>query len=87
MCAAKRGTPRKKKARLVILGENLRRKRLEAGLTQKQLGQLVGVKPQAISNYERVEMIGVLPATAARYAAVLRCAVTELTKIIEEKVA
>lgn len=37
------------------LGENIRQARLELGMTQEQLGQLLGMAPQTVSKWEREE--------------------------------
>lgn len=38
---------------MTTIGENIRRLRIEAGLTQEELARAVGVVKQAIGNYER----------------------------------
>jgi transcriptional regulator with XRE-family HTH domain len=41
------------KSKLAPLHQYLREKRLAAGLTQRDLGNLLGYKPQFITNWER----------------------------------
>lgn len=52
-------------------GEALRRRRLAAGLSQKKLGRIVGIKKQTISRYENSHCE---PRPVCRYA--LRCALS-----------
>jgi transcriptional regulator with XRE-family HTH domain len=40
-------------ARLALFGARLRRARVEAGLTQRQVGEHIGVAQTEVSNYER----------------------------------
>lgn len=42
---------------MTTFGERLRSMRTEAGITQKELSELVGCVPQAISQYERGEYV------------------------------
>lgn len=59
------------------LGENIRRERLALGMTQEQLGQLLGMAPQTVSKWEREESMpdaALLPPLADA----LRCSLDRL---------
>ena len=63
----------------MTLGENIYRRRLEARLTQEELGLMVGVSQEMICKIERGRKLPSLPLGNA-IAEVLGCTVDELLK-------
>lgn len=70
--------------RLIINGQVLKRKRLEAVLTPEQLGTKAGLTASSIYHMESSGERSTNPKTAQKLAKALRCRVTELTYVTEQ---
>lgn len=69
------------------IGQKIREARLARGLTQQELGELVGVKASAINKYEKGRVVNIKRSTLQKIAKVLNIRPSELlfTEVEEKK--
>lgn len=60
------------------LGQKIRKARLERGLTQQELGNLVGVQKSAIAKYENGRVVNIKRSTLQKIASALEIRPSEL---------
>lgn len=60
------------------LGQKIRKARLERGLTQQELGDLVGVQKSAIAKYENGRVVNIKRSTLQKIASALEIRPSEL---------
>lgn len=60
------------------LGQKIRKARLERGLTQQELGDLVGVQKSAIAKYENGRVVNIKRSTIQKIASALELRPSEL---------
>lgn len=60
------------------LGQKIKKARLERGLTQQQLGDMVGVQKSAIAKYENGRVVNIKRSTLQKIASALEIAPSEL---------
>ena len=65
------------------MGEKIREARLNKGMTQEELGQLIGVQKSAIAKYENGRVVNIKRSTLKKISEILDLRPTEL--IFEEK--
>ncbi len=65
-------------------GEKIKQLRTQKGLSQEELGSLVGVKKAAINKYEKGNVINLKRSTIARLALILETSATYLLGFDEE---
>ena len=62
----------------VEIGQKIRKARLERGLTQQELGNLVGVQKSAIAKYENGKVVNIKRSTLQKIASALNIRPSEL---------
>ena len=69
------------------IGQKIKKARLERGLTQQELGELVGVQKSAIAKYENGRVVNIKRSTLQKIAGALNIRPSELifTEIEEKK--
>lgn len=66
----------------MVIAQEVRRRRKEAGLTQRQLGDLVGVNKHAVCNLENARTLPTIE-TLIYYSRALKCRVADLVAGVE----
>lgn len=67
----------------MTFGERVKAKRIAAGLTQEELGSLVGLQKSGVAKYENGRIRAVSTDVAQRFADALHCGVHELLNTFE----